>query len=1241
MACHEAGELEQAEALYREVLRGEPDDLDALNLLGLTLQARGDVEGSIELLSRAVRLDPDFAEALTNLARAQCAAGDAEAAAANASRAAELDPELAEAPLQLGRALLGLGQDAAAAEAFRRTTALAPGSADAHRYLGLVLTRLWDDRAAISAYEAAISLEPDHAASLHQLAMAYLRSGGLDQAVARARRAVALAPDDPEYCEGLARALRENQQIDEADAMCRRAIELAPRRAGSWALQGRIFETLGRFDAAEQSYRHALEIDPDMSDAFAGLAGLRRLDAHEAGAVRLRSVLADPRERVPDRVAAGMGLGGVLDRAGDYDSAFASFAAATALARGVLAADGRGFDPSALARLVNWLIDTFGREAFQATAGLGNPSKLPVFIVGMPRSGTTLVEQIAASHPRVFGAGERKDIAAIGNRLEDRYPDQPPMAWDRAMVRQEADAHIQHLLSLSGGGAERVIDKMPDNVLLLGVIAVLFPGARVIMCRRDLRDVCLSCFFQSFSDGMTWSYDLAECAARASEIERLSQHWMATLPLRMLQVRYEALVADVEGESRRLIDFLGLEWDPRCLDFHQTERSVKTASAWQVRQPVYGSSVGRWRHYERHIGPLLEGLAGLVPPGHDWNGRDTPNRLLALAQSHRTAGRPAAAEAVCRALLTEHPDHPDALCQLAQLLCDRRNFAQAMPLLARAVSVRPDDPAVLTELGQVQRALGDAKSAVETAARAVAIDANLAAAHLLLGFARLDMGDGSGAVEALQHATALVPGSFDAWLNLATGYMRLKDYQPAADAFTTALELNAEHVETLAKLAYALNQLGRYEEALAHASRAVELAPDDPRPQHALVLTLWNANDTNATLAASRRAIELDPSQVDMWVYLGRCEAALGHFETAADHYRHAITVDPTYQDAQLGLSTLHLADEVSDTERLDAVLRDPTGDIRQRAVAGFTLCGKLDQKAQYDQAFAAAVEANRLMLEILPAASLPFEVEPLRRIFSPGAFAATKGWGDPTELPVFIVGLPRSGTTLVEQIAASHPQVFGAGERRYIDPIVRELELGQDYRPPRDWNPLTVRRAAAQHAVRLRELGGDARRVVDKMPDNVRFLGHISVLFPNARIIVCRRDLRDVGLSCFMQPFSEEISWTSDLTDIVTRFRETERLIALWREVLPRPMLEMQDQLLVANPEAESRRLIEFLGLEWDPACLAFHETQRPVLTASFWQVRQPVYGSSVGRWRHYRKDLGPLLEGLAGYLPVEPAGA
>jgi hypothetical protein len=218
----------------------------------------------------------------------------------------------------------------------------------------------------------------------------------------------------------------------------------------------------------------------------------------------------------------------------------------------------------------------------------------------MPRSGTTLVEQIASSHPDVFGAGELRDIGNIAASLR-------VTECERGPIKDAAGKQLDRLRVL-GGSALRVIDKMPENVERLGLIATLFPSARVILCRRDPRDTCLSCFFQRFSAGNLFSFDLVQCGRHHVHTDRLIAHWLKVLPLRMLEVQYEDLVADLEGQSRRIISFLGLPWNAACLDFHRTERTVQTASDWQVRQPIYTRSVGRWRNYERHLGPLFEAL---------------------------------------------------------------------------------------------------------------------------------------------------------------------------------------------------------------------------------------------------------------------------------------------------------------------------------------------------------------------------------------------------------------------------------------------------------------------------------------------------------------------------------------------------------------------------------------------------------------------------------------------------------
>ncbi len=320
---------------------------------------------------------------------------------------------------------------------------------------------------------------------------------------------------------------------------------------------------------------------------------------------RLQSSLDETPNSSEGRAELLFVLGKMLDDAGRFDEAFARYSSGNALALQKRRAAGQRCDADEYARRVDEWNAAYTPDYFARTRGWGEDSELPVFVVGMMRSGTSLVEQIAASHADVFGAGELVDIGQIATSL--------PFAQLQAdAVRSAAGKQLQRLRTI-GGPASRVIDKMPANVEHLGLIATLFPSARIILCRRDPRDTCLSCFFQPFSSGNLFTFDLAQCGRHHMQTDRLMAHWLKVLPLRMLEVQYEDLVADLEGQSRRIITFLGLPWSAACLDFHRTQRSVKTASAWQVRQPIYTRSVGRWRNYQRHLKPLFDAL-GAPPP---------------------------------------------------------------------------------------------------------------------------------------------------------------------------------------------------------------------------------------------------------------------------------------------------------------------------------------------------------------------------------------------------------------------------------------------------------------------------------------------------------------------------------------------------------------------------------------------------------------------------------------------------
>jgi tetratricopeptide (TPR) repeat protein len=601
-----AGRLARAEAHYRRVLRRIPGHPDALHLLGVIALDQGHPHQAIRLITNALAIRPNLAQAHSNLGNALLSAGRTTEAVASYRRAIALEPHFAAAHNNLGRALTQQGDLAAALESCRRAVELDPRLADAHNNLGNALRGMGELERAEAALRQAVALAPERSDLHANLGNVLFDLRRFKQAAIHQRRAIELDPKLVPARVGLAGALRSLGDMHGAVEAYRCALSLAPTQAIVWNALGNVLRALGRSDEAIAAFRRAISIDPDFADSYRNLALCNQLTAGEQEITRLQALVARDDLPVDDRVAAGFAMGKAFDDANRFDEAFAAYARANKTYQRALAAMNCQFDTEALRSHIHATIARFTPEFFAACDHSGNSSDLPVFIVGMPRSGTSLVEQIAASHSQVFGAGELTDIGELAARLRDASP---RTDWDAAHLKALSDDYLIRLRQL-GGDARRVIDKNPDNVFHLGLIALLFPSARIIFCRRDPRDVALSCLFQKFTSRQAaFSYDLADCGRRYALTDALTARWHRVLPLRWIEIDYETLVADLEGESRRLIAFLGLEWEPACLEFHHTERIVTTASGWQVRQPLYHRSVARWRNYERHLGPLLETLA--------------------------------------------------------------------------------------------------------------------------------------------------------------------------------------------------------------------------------------------------------------------------------------------------------------------------------------------------------------------------------------------------------------------------------------------------------------------------------------------------------------------------------------------------------------------------------------------------------------------------------------------------------
>jgi tetratricopeptide (TPR) repeat protein len=426
------------------------------------------------------------------------------------------------------------------------------------------------------------------------------------EALDAAMRATTLAPHEHAAAFELGNVLRELERFDEAIDWYRKTIELKPDDAEAHLSIGVCLQSLGRFDEATESHERALALRPDLGEVHYNLAMIEGRRTPETHIAQLQALTARPGLSERERSHAFFALGKIMEAKGDLDRAFEQYRRANELR-----ARDMGFDPQRHVDFVDRLIATFDEGFFAARRGLGDPSDVPIFILGMPRSGTSLVEQILSCHPEVQGAGEldhmRQLVSALPARLgaERTFPDCAHLIEGRH-ARQLAKEYLDVLRQRAP--TPRVTDKATGNYLRLGLIAVLVPNARVIHCRRDPLDTCLSCYFQNFAHGLSFTYDLGHLGLVYRQYVRLMDHWRKVLPNPILDLDYEALIADQDGQSRRLVDFCGLAWDSRCLRFHEHGRPVRTASFWQVRQPLYDSAVGRWRCFAPYLGPLFEAL---------------------------------------------------------------------------------------------------------------------------------------------------------------------------------------------------------------------------------------------------------------------------------------------------------------------------------------------------------------------------------------------------------------------------------------------------------------------------------------------------------------------------------------------------------------------------------------------------------------------------------------------------------
>jgi tetratricopeptide (TPR) repeat protein len=577
--------------------------------LAAQVQHKLDSDGlpaALKLCTEHLQQIPDDADAHRHLGQLHALRGDRMEAMHHAQRACELAPDDPRSWSDLGRVFAGTGRLDEAVRCFVESVDCDPRYADGWHNLGTALKKQRDHEGAFKALKMALRLEPTRAATYLNLGNLLIEAGQFEDAVECFERASHHDPQLATARSRLAEQLSQSGAVKRAENLFRQSVGLDPSHTRGWFGLGRTLEDVGDAENALACYEQVLARQPAHAMALGQYLALVKSDA-PAFAERANALLDDANTKQEPKALIGYGLAKYFDRRKQFADAAKAGLAANAARRQI----NGPLDRAALVARIDAMIAHYDQDFFHQHRQFGMGTDQPVFIVGLPRSGTTLTEQIIASHPLLHGAGELPDLARLAtqNVADDQLPWQVASLLDQHQSRGLA---LRYLRALRNGAPKkmlRISDKSPLNFFHMAFAATLFPNARVIHCVRDARDNALSIWMENFNQDQRYATDFDDLAFYRSQYERLMAHWREHLPLPTLELHYEDLVADIETQAKRLIDFLGTPWDPACLNFHESERAVQTPSRWQVRQPVYTKSVQRWRAYAEFL-PRLEAAFG-------------------------------------------------------------------------------------------------------------------------------------------------------------------------------------------------------------------------------------------------------------------------------------------------------------------------------------------------------------------------------------------------------------------------------------------------------------------------------------------------------------------------------------------------------------------------------------------------------------------------------------------------------
>ena len=600
------GRLEEAIQVYHQALGINPDDADVYYYLGKALTKQGKLEEAIQSYAKVLEINPDLTAVYNNLGPALQKQGRLEEAVQVYHRALEISPDDARTHNNLGDALKLQGRYELAIQAYYQATEINPNYMKAYNNLGDIFRQQDRLEEAAQAYYRALEIGPSDANIYNNLGNVLQEQGKLELAIQAYYRATEINPKYLQAYNNLGNTFRQQDRSEEAIQAYQQAIGIDADYAEAHGNLGNLLRELGRLEPAIHAYRKSLSINPNNVAMHYMLAKTKKHGSYDHEICAMEALLKNPSIANPQKVDLYFALGKAFEDLQMYEKAFEFFSIGNRAIRETIEYD-ISQDEDFFKRLMN----TFSKPLLDWYSGSGFDDNTPIFILGMPRSGTSLVEQILSSHNDVYGAGElydlRQTILTANHKVtQRRFPDYLGQL-DRNKLTQFGINYVKRLREYSHH-ARHITDKIPANFLYIGMIKLILPNARVIHCQRNPIDTSLSCFKNHFALGHRFSYDLQELGAYYRLYKRLMSHWDDVLPNYIFHFQYEDLITDQEKQTRVLLEHCGLEWEESCLSFHQTERLVRTMSSPQVRRPIYGDSVGLWKKYENQLQPLISAL---------------------------------------------------------------------------------------------------------------------------------------------------------------------------------------------------------------------------------------------------------------------------------------------------------------------------------------------------------------------------------------------------------------------------------------------------------------------------------------------------------------------------------------------------------------------------------------------------------------------------------------------------------